>query len=186
MCIRDRPYYSPGGAIFNEGSGRDFTKALVFSSWRVVPRAIAMLCSYEVERRMTLLQDGNASYDHRQGPLIRFAVAQDRSTKFTGMPNFNLLYPCWTLAAGLDLLQAALEKGGGGLPSLEQMIEIFAKQIEGRLQPLLERYRGRQEAKDDKQWYWAALALLDHPEKLLAIAQQLFTQSVCLLSLIHI
>ncbi len=155
------PYYSPGGAIFNEGSGRDFTKALVFSSWRVVPRAIAMLCSYEVERRMTLLQDGNASYDHRQGPLIRFAVAQDRSTKFTGMPNFNLLYPCWTLAAGLDLLQAALEKGGGGLPSLEQMIEIFAKQIEGRLQPLLERYRGRQEAKDDKQWYWAALALLD-------------------------
>ena len=32
---------------FGQGRGTDFTKALIFSSWKVVPKVIAMLCSYE-------------------------------------------------------------------------------------------------------------------------------------------
>ena len=42
------PYWSPGGAF---AEVVDVTKALVFSSWNMVPDAIATLCSYEAERR---------------------------------------------------------------------------------------------------------------------------------------
>ncbi|NLA04756.1 MAG: hypothetical protein GX881_03440, partial [Firmicutes bacterium] len=77
------PYYSSGGTIFNEGRGKDFTKALVFSSWKVVPKIIAALCSYEAERRMTLLIDSDADYfeeRRRRRPLLRFTLAQERLT----------------------------------------------------------------------------------------------------------
>jgi hypothetical protein len=154
------PYYRPGGRIFSGGSGTDFTKTLVFSSWRVVPKVIAMLCSYEAERQMTMLLDSDADYfeeRRKRRPLLRFALAQGR---FTGMPNLNLLYPCWTLATLLDPLQAALQQGRGNLPSLEQVKELFAQQISERLQPLLEGYSVDQGPRDE-QWYWAALALLD-------------------------
>jgi hypothetical protein len=39
----------PGGAYARVPA---FTKALIFSSWSVVPDVIAATCSYEVERRM--------------------------------------------------------------------------------------------------------------------------------------
>ncbi len=154
------PYYSSDSSIFGEGSGRDFTKSLVFSSWRVVPKIIAMLCSYEAERQMTRLLDSEADYfeeRRKRRPLLRFTLAQER---LTGMPNFNLLYPCWTLAAGLDPLQATLEKGRGRLPSLEQVKGYFKEQISSWLEPILER-EGAEGSQRDEQWYWAALALLD-------------------------
>ena len=42
-----RPYYEPGGVFsgFN-----DFSKVLVFSAWERVPRAVAVMLSYEAER----------------------------------------------------------------------------------------------------------------------------------------
>lgn len=45
------PYYQPSGA-FAEPELSGFTKRLVFSSWRVVPKAIASVLSYEAERSM--------------------------------------------------------------------------------------------------------------------------------------
>ena len=45
------PYYEPGGA-FADSRVASFTKRLVFSCWRVVPKAIASVLSYEAEREM--------------------------------------------------------------------------------------------------------------------------------------
>jgi len=45
------PYYQLGGAFSKIDESR-ITKRLVFSSWHMVPRAIAILLSYEAERRI--------------------------------------------------------------------------------------------------------------------------------------
>ena len=50
------PYYNLTGAFADLAMAR-FTKRLVFSSWQVVPKAIAMLVSYEAERRMITSHD---------------------------------------------------------------------------------------------------------------------------------
>ena len=44
------PYYEPP-ARTPSPTLRDFTKRLVFSAWSVVPKAIAVMLSYEAERR---------------------------------------------------------------------------------------------------------------------------------------
>ena len=43
------PYYSLSGP-FERAANQGFTKHLLFSSWRVVPKAVALMMSYEVER----------------------------------------------------------------------------------------------------------------------------------------
>src|SRR5690606_37812813 len=44
------PYYQVPEGPYSSPALQRFTKALVFSAWRVVPKVIAMLCSYEAER----------------------------------------------------------------------------------------------------------------------------------------
>ena len=58
------PYYSLTGA-FADLAKNGFTKRLVFSSWQVVPKAIAILISYEVERRMITSHDPDAQNTRR-------------------------------------------------------------------------------------------------------------------------
>lgn len=45
------PYFEPVGPYAGEGA-KTFTKRLVFSSWNVVPKAIATMVSYETERKL--------------------------------------------------------------------------------------------------------------------------------------
>lgn len=154
------PYYKPEGNIFSKCCVRDFTKVLVFSSWKIVPKVIAALCSYEAERRMTRLLDKETNYYEeraKRSPLLSFTYTRER---LTGMPNLNLLYPCWTLAAAVDPLQEALKVGRGELLSLNQIKKLTAEKIDEWLKPLIDKYAVESEPKDE-QWYWAALALLD-------------------------
>ena len=44
------PYLQPAGVYASEGARR-FTKKLIFSAWNVVPKTIASLVSYDMERR---------------------------------------------------------------------------------------------------------------------------------------
>jgi hypothetical protein len=82
-------YYSPDGAYADPGL-RGFTKRLVFSAWKVVPKAISLLVSYEAERRMTAARPPRDYDDRRSTPLLRFQSADDR---LTGMPVLAILYP---------------------------------------------------------------------------------------------
>jgi hypothetical protein len=98
------PYYQPSAGPYADPKLQGFTKALVFSAWKVVPKVIATLASYEAERRMITAHDPVADYRDdrsRRRQLIRFGQDEGR---FTGMSNFTLLYPCWTLARLLDPL----------------------------------------------------------------------------------
>jgi hypothetical protein len=160
------PYYKLGGAYADQQLV-GFTKRLVFSCWRVVPKVIASLLSYEAERLMTLRFSKNARNTHKarenRRALLKFSRSKGR---LTGMPVLGLVYPCETLARRFDPYQlTAAEQGTGQLPSAGLLLERIEPQIQALLEPLIRDKEANGLA--DESWYWAAAILLDlqhHPE----------------------
>jgi hypothetical protein len=154
------PYYIPQKGPYADSTLNEFTKALIFSTWMVVPKAIAMLTSYEAERRMVINFDSEADYQNeRNRPrLLDFKSTRGR---LAGMSVFSITYPCLTLAMKFDPLQAALKAAETGGPldvtDINAEAEIFLKDL---LAPILERFHSK-EGRYDERWYWAALAALD-------------------------
>jgi hypothetical protein len=136
------------------------TKALVFSSWTVVPEVIAGLLSYDAER--LAMQQGGGELPHyseltkgRRG-LLRFAAVGEEGRE-TGMPTLLLLYPCVTLAEAVDPLRMA---AGGERPL---PLEQARLQTCEKIRELLGQLKGYTDGAGagDAQWYWAAPAMLD-------------------------
>jgi hypothetical protein len=155
------PYYTPGRPYDDPGL-QDFTKRLVFSSWVVVPKVIACLTSYEVERRIMRAFEPEARNTppqrrRRAAGLLRFARADDR---LTGMPVFGILFPSATLAEHLDPLALARDVStGGAIPSRESVFAAAKVRAAGLLAPLTR--EAEQSGPEDESWYWAAPVLLD-------------------------
>lgn len=151
------PYAKPGGVF----KGKDrLTKALVFSSWSVVPDAIASICSFEAERRMVAGYNPAASYDWKSSRLLDFKESHGR---LTGMPVIAWMMPSPTLAAIIDPLMISLSRGGGPLPAQEMKNEVKAI-----CSSLLKRLPGAGAgSRADERWYWAAPILLDSKNGLL-------------------
>jgi hypothetical protein len=149
------PSYEPSGA-YAQACGA--TKRLVFSAWAVVPRAIASLVSYEVERLALLEEDpsttNTAEARERRRPLLRFASAQDR---LTGMPLLGLLYPSRVLGDLGDPRRRARENGR----KLDR--DTLLVQIEADVRRLLDPrlLKAPDDGPVDESWYWAAPILLD-------------------------
>ena len=76
------PYYALGGPYTGQEAAT-FTKRLIFSSWRVAPKAIATLTSYEVERRMLTSFEPDAvntpEARKKRRPLLRFGARRQGS-----------------------------------------------------------------------------------------------------------
>lgn len=160
------PYYQPSD-VFSDDGLREFTKALVFSSWKMVPKVIATLCSYEAERNVMTTQGKLLSYEEMfraRRPLIVFS-ASDNELK--GMRFFTGLYPCFALAQLIDPLAIAQEISvDGALPSERELLDAIKIKVEGLLSTALEAIKTREPAvaetqRTDQSWYFAALALLD-------------------------
>ena len=155
------PYYQPKG-VYAYKDLQNYTKSLIFSSWQVVPKAIAMLCSYGAERRMTKGFPGlGINYDevtNKRRPLL---VLRETEGRPAGMANLALFYPCMTLAQKIDPLGIALEiMPKYGPPSYMRLRALVREKVERLLDEAVgtkEKHGGR----PDKRWYWAALALLD-------------------------
>ena len=153
------PYYALG-APFNSVSPGARSKVLVFSAWRVAPKSIAMLLSYESERRARSgwTRDEELTYDElsdKVKPLLKFAMTDGRQT---GLSTFCLLYPCASLAHAVDPLLFA-SRFPASSPSLEEVLVYAESTIEDLIQPLKERY-GVGSTRSDR-WCWAALPILD-------------------------
>ena len=153
------PYYTPGGPY---AEVPEFTKALVFSSWTVVPSAISALCSYEAERRM--IQHGGEVPKYNRlhltrKPLLRFAESRGR---LTGMPTLALMYPSLALSQAVDPLRLALELGEGH-PAPADEVKQAAREAIRRVLPDLRSLSTGEEGPADQRWYWVVLALLDRP-----------------------
>lgn len=161
------PYIRASGPYAGLGES-GVTKALVFSSWNVVPKALAVMLSYEAERRMVGLAPGNVSYERlgreRRG-LLTFRL--DADGRPAGMPALALLYPCATLAAHVDPLALALEMGHGEPAPLEDLREKIAARTKPLVDRLVIKHGGAQDGGAvDQRWYWAIGPLLDaqhHP-----------------------
>ena len=154
------PYYEPGGPYAQTGIA-DFTKALVFSSWQIVPKVIAMLGSYQVERRMVQSGDPDVRYRdlrERHGPLLRFAIDDER---LTGLPVLALLYPCITLAREVDPLRIARQlTTPGSVCPLDSLLTEARTIISRIMEPVMAQMNPVTGPVDER-WYWAALLLLD-------------------------
>jgi hypothetical protein len=152
------PYYAPGGDFADVPAGA-LTKRLVFSSWQVVPKAIASWMTYEVERRMFGIPDAglpeaNAqeSRKKRRG-LLRFSISDGR---LSGLPVLALMYPSMALAAAGDPLR--LVEAGALVSSADALADAAQ-----RLRPLLDRITAGAptDGDVDERWFWAAPILLD-------------------------
>ena len=149
------------GSPFSEPALKQFTKRLVFSSWKVVPKVIASLVSYDAERRMICSFEENPENTidarKRRRPLLRFALSDDRPT---GMPVLGLIYPCVTLAHEFDPLTSILnENQKSEIPAIGYLLDRFSKRIEEMLIGI--KINQSESGSIDESWYWAAPILLD-------------------------
>ena len=142
------PYYS-----MREGGSVNATKALVFSSWSMVPDTVAAILSYEAERRMGVEEAGMFYFDRQRPRPLQFRYAQGR---LAGLRALLLIYPSPVIAAKADPLDIVAEHHAS--LSYEEMRSAVAE----RLRPLL---RQLQECADiDAEvdnWEWAGPSVLD-------------------------
>lgn len=159
-------YSQPAGAYADIG---DVTKSLVFSSWNLVPDAIAALCSYEAERRM--IEGLNKQLKHselysRLGQLLRFDKAGDG--RLSGMPVLAWLLPSTMLANAFDPLVYALQHGNGEPISGDALVSA----AESRCKQLIDQLpKGGTGSRADERWYWAAPAMLESGTDLICWAR---------------
>ncbi len=155
------PYYGLCGDFKRPGVQK-LTKRLIFSSWTVVPQAVASVLSYEAERRMirTRHRDlGNTIEERRKmRTLLGFRRVGDRAA---AMSTFLLMYPSPALAKLTDpLVIGTSANRGGRTQSAEQVVRAAADRIRPALAQVL-RQRSADEGPIDEDWYWAAPLLLD-------------------------
>jgi hypothetical protein len=151
------PYYELG-CPFADQAPNNFTKRLVFSSWRMVPRMIASLTSYEAERNIITHFDSsirNKSESRKKlRPLLKFARS-DRDKRLTGLPILGIIYPSISLAKACDPMRMASMK----LSSCADVIQKAQIEIKRLLLPLTG--SSPEYGPEDEDWYWAAPILLD-------------------------
>jgi hypothetical protein len=157
------PYYGMD-APFSDLSG--FTKRLVFSSWKVVPKMAASMISYEAERRMMTAFDpktkNTPEAKKRFSPLLRFARSSDKKKRPIGMQVLGLIYPSLALAKACDPLSiciSAKDSDKNRLISIKEAQGKAKKRIEELLAPLIKNVPKK--GPEDEDWYWAAPILLD-------------------------
>jgi hypothetical protein len=166
------PYYALGGAFADPAVAR-LTKRLIFSSWKVVPRAISAMMSYEVERRVfgaDRAAEYTPEYRAKRSPALRFSRTDGR---LTGMAVLALLYPSLYLAEACDpaalAVEIAQERTREDRPW--SVREVSAEDVlEGarvRIQLALQRHLpvAQTDGPVDERWYWAAPLLLDRKLK---------------------
>lgn len=150
------PYYTESGP-WKTAREHQLSKRLIFSTWQVVPKAVASVVSYDVERRIFPRFDdqirNTPEERRRRRPLLRFSYSKERNS-LTGMPVLAILYPSPSLAELGDPVLVA-----EGNATLANAIARARKRIEPLLTRLTEPYRGAEN--EDESWYWAAPILLD-------------------------
>lgn len=161
------PYYRLAGP-FASVAAAGLTKTLVFSTWRLAPKTIAVVASYETERQML----ANATVDlpyaelvQRRRPLLVFKRDEGR---LTGLSVFCLIYPCMALARLIDPLAVARRLSDGNAPDADQVLHHVQMQVSQLLERATADLAVSDDGRTDERWYWAALALLDrhfHPDQ---------------------
>jgi hypothetical protein len=165
------PYYSGMGVYQGK---ENLSKVLIFSKWVMVPKMIAGLVSYDIERRTignaTYFPELNAKYtvkvkkqadreENEEGdfgrrkplPILRL---QRKGSNAVSMRSFTLLYSSKTLCDLLDNTFNISSKC-----DYKDKRTEYIDLVENSLNSL-RKYEDKN-ASIDKNWYWAASILLD-------------------------
>lgn len=155
------PYVEAGGAYAEVGPA--LTKRLIFSTWTVVPDAIAALCSYAAERRMVERAENRPEYSRLNISVtqpLRFQVSDGR---YQGQYNLLLLYPSPALATAGDLMAQARPD-----ETLPLDPDVVHSRTSDRIRAALSgaipgwtEIEARSGGVPDQTWYWQAAARLD-------------------------
>lgn len=150
------PYYGP------KRSGPPLTKSLIFSSWSMVPDAIASILSYEAERRMGVGASGQRYFGNVRPRPIQFRQNQGRLVAMRAM---HLVYPSPTLARLADPL--AIFGASNETLSVEAMRKAVTDRLRASVAALTERSG---DVADGRDWEWAAPAVIDAMAKASSVA----------------
>ncbi|AEE54476.1 helicase domain-containing protein (plasmid) [Haliscomenobacter hydrossis DSM 1100] len=163
------PYYELSGA-YKDSWG--YSKTLIFSSWKLVPRMVATLVSYEAER----LSIGNPKsisekekegkesfksyyFQKRRSPRPQFTFKAPKEEDPKGMNSFILSYPCLYLANLYDPVMNIIDK-----KSIRQIKKEIKNLLIAKFQDLnLNQYVTGEG--DWNKWHWLAPLLLDKYSK---------------------
>lgn len=145
------PYYKLSGA-FEHFSDRSFTKSLVFSSWKVVPRAVASLISHEAESKAYLNGPYKTVDAYKKRKLL---TIQKDGNEFKGLRTLILLYPSLSLIKFGDVFSLKIN----ALLDVEEIKLRVKEKIRQPLESLIGKYKKKEDR--DENWYWIAPLLLD-------------------------
>lgn len=157
-------YYPPQRIFPNQ---TDFSKTLIFSSWKMVPRAVSTILSYEAERKSMTLYNKltkNKDKEHyfatkenkkrKPSPILAFK-RKSGTNENASMSLFILVYPCKFLADLYDPQENIIENY-----SWEKLLQRIEKLIEDKFKELnLKKYSN--EKGESERWYWALPLLFD-------------------------
>lgn len=151
-----RPYYEMEGVYKNTEFS---TKTLIFSAWEMVPRMLACLLSYEVERRTV----GKLARDYQDRDVHYFYSGEKRypSARMNfsvrnGAPGamtlFCLLYPSRFLAGCYDPISCM----NAGLS-----IRDIQRQVREKIREKLKDFPTSDRGNQDRRWYYIAPLMMD-------------------------
>lgn len=160
------PYYDLAGIYGDEQHLAGFTKRLIFSAWNVVPKAIAVLLSYEAERQAMTASAAKheemLDYTKAATRPLQWKLTSDEHSRPASLPVLSLLYPHTVLADIGDPLLVAREHAGAD-PALRMSADELRTIVEGRVREKLAELPHGDPARPTRaaEWYLAAPVLLD-------------------------
>lgn len=158
-------YYKPE-KVYPENT--DFSKILIFSSWKMVPRAISTIVSYEAEQHVmngyfhlnkedikeNYFTDKDGKKRRKPAPILTFKKKSGTSIS-SAMSLFTLLYPSKFLSELYDPENNIFQS-----KSITDIINDLSTKISREFYKLkLDRFINKEGTSD--RWYWAAPLLLD-------------------------
>ena len=160
--------YYDTGSVYESPEAADFTKRLIFSGWKVVPKVVSSLVSLEAERHAFAGRnhDYSAKYGRRGGQRLEFrtskrAAGEARAGEVQGrqrtaaMTSFLLLWPSLSLAELGDPRRLAR----GGRRHISELLAEVAAQVGDAIAPLVR--SAPTGGIVDRRWYWATPLFLD-------------------------
>lgn len=152
-------YLSPAG-IYADEKARRFTKRLVFSAWGAVPKSVAALLSYEVERQSLDTRDIRNYDDRHAEGRISFAWDLVRDAP-RNLNHLTLLTPSITLAEIGDPLRIARGLGKNLPLDRDMVLDHVTEEIQHRLDEAGVKTTAAPGAAIQAHWYGTAPYLLD-------------------------
>ena len=154
------PYYRSTN-IYKDENVENFSKDLVFSSWKVVPRMIASMISYAAERKMTTKAASNYKYSSERkmrSSLLNFSISEE---DYKGMPIFNIIYPFHYFSEKINPLDISKKLYEDEVPNMWDIIEEAKELINKKLNNVLTNINIKENSNTDERWYWIAPLLLE-------------------------